>query len=132
MTVTKPQIKIIQTIISSLKIQDQKEELCAQVSGGRTTHVSELLSLEALQLINHLNTLSKEAYSPSDRMRKKIFSFCYDMKMTKGGKADKAAIYKLVAKKGYLNKPLNAYTEKELPTLVTQIERIRDHYLSKK
>jgi hypothetical protein len=54
--------------------------------------------------------------------RKIIALLCKIGYLTADGKADMPRIYQWVKSHGYLHKPLNAYTAKELPRLVTQAE----------
>lgn len=63
--------------------------------------------------------------TPENTMRRKIIALFKEIGYTvAGGKADMKAINTWSIKKGYLHKPLNEYTLKELPTLVSQAEMV--------
>lgn len=60
----------------------------------------------------------------ANTMRRKIIAILAARGAVKDGRPDMAHIYAWVEKYGYLHKPLNHYTQAELPRLVTQAERI--------
>lgn len=136
-SITKDLIIQIQATISNLNIRDQKEDLVYAATKGRTTSVSEMYMHEAIDLKNHLKKfVNAKPSEKEDKMRRKVISLCHQMNMKLAdGKIDMAQVDKLIAARGYLSKlgktSLNQYTSKELPKLITQIERIRDFYLTK-
>lgn len=143
MSITKGQIKAVYTAIKSMNLD--KEDVVWQYTLGRTGSVSAMTFDEAHSLLSDLNG-SRQAVERSrgigktsekaNMMRRKILSCCYTMNYPKvNGKLDLNAVNKTIERKGYLNKQgkirLNDYTVSELPKLVTQFERFRDHYLNK-
>lgn len=60
----------------------------------------------------------------ANTMRRKVIAILAARGATKNGKPDMEHVYAWVQKYGYLHKPLNHYTQAELPRLVTQAERI--------
>lgn len=60
----------------------------------------------------------------ANTMRRKVIAILAARGAIKNGKPDMEHVYAWVNKYGYLHKPLNHYTQAELPRLVTQAERI--------
>lgn len=61
----------------------------------------------------------------ANRQRRKIIAILAARGMAKDGKPDMAHIYAWVLKYGYLHKPMNNYTQAELPRLVSQAEGVQ-------
>lgn len=110
-----------------------KEELIREFTNNRKSRLTELSEMEYLYFINWLKQsylipleavkgMSEEEIS-ADNMRKKIISRFRTMGYNENGEADMERIYAWVIKYGYLKKQLNNYTTKELPLLVSQVER---------
>lgn len=78
---------------------------------------------------------SKASFMEGNNMRRKIFSLCHELGWTKSDKGkqvvDQKRLNAFLEKRGYLHKPLNFYTPKELPTLVTQFENMLTKQLVK-
>lgn len=135
--ITKDLIIQIQATISNLNLRDRKEEFVYDVSKGRTTSVAMLSMAEAISLKDHLKQFVEvKPDEKLNRMRRKLISLCHQMNMKKAdGKIDMEQVDRLIGAKGYLvskgKTRLNEYNAKELPKLITQIERIRDFYIKK-
>lgn len=112
-------------LLASLGIdEEQKEEMVLAFTEGRTKHSSELSETELRTLIDKL---AEDEDNRANKMRRKIFSMAYELnwgnnKTREGIDKTKAAINHWCETKGYLKKPLNKHTLKELPRLVTQFE----------
>jgi len=136
---TAGQNRRLHQLLNILELTNYKKELVHSFSGGRTESSKGLNANEARELIAHLERSEKELAElskkedqlakPGEKMRKKIFSLCWQMKFCKeeNTKEQNNAIVKgLVEKLGVLKpKPLNQYSEQELPRLVTQFEQMR-------
>lgn len=112
--------------------KDQIEEMVYTISKERTKSSRQLNAYEFQSLTNHLEAIGKgmapapekKPEDKADKMRKKCLSICYDLGWTKAGKLDYPKIHEWIEKFGYLHKKFNAYTEAELPKLVTQFETL--------
>lgn len=106
-----------------------RHELVRNFTQGRTSSIKDLSPAEMHNLMLSLSAQSAEALK-ADTMRKKIIALLkYCGYTLPDGKADMKRIYQWVLKYGHLHKPLNQYTISELPTLVTQAERVRDSFI---
>lgn len=130
-SIDKNQIIAIRTLIQKLNLD--KEDVILHASNGRTQSTSELNYTEAEALIRFLRSGQSNEKDRANQMRRKVISCCYEMRLvTEKGKIDMAKVNAMVRKFGYLKpKDLNSYTLSELPTLVTQFTKLRDHYLLK-
>ncbi len=130
-------------LLNKHKLTEERGNICLQITGGRTSSTKNLSEQEALQIINNLQDKEqkqqeRQKRDPCDQMRKKIIAILAgtEIKMQSGeyyflnehSKPDMPSIYKFIALKGYLKKPLNSYNQYELPKLVTQIEQIAESY----
>ncbi|MCK6649816.1 MAG: hypothetical protein L6Q66_09180 [Bacteroidia bacterium] len=131
---TAKQNGTLHALITKLGIDEEtKADLVAQVSEGRERSSRNLTYNECDKLIKHLQSLVSENHDKSNRMRRKILSICHEMKWTlPGSKLDWNKINNWLLKYGYLHKPLNDYTAKELPSLVSQFEGLLNHYYAKR
>lgn len=138
--VTTQQIRYLYFLLDQLGIRHMKSDLVTQASEGRTESARELKNLEMIDLLNHLGNKLKEAkqdnrphnqsFQHLGRMRKRILSICYSIGWTRYDpdkrrhQVDHDRLQAWLIKYGYLHKSLNDYTYLELPTLVTQMERL--------
>lgn len=138
-SISKDQIRAVHVTIKSKQLD--KEDVIWQCTAGRTTSVSQMTFMEAKELLQALNDTDKpkadKKNSAANKMRRKILSYCHTMRYPKhGGKLDMSKVDEAIARLGYLKSKgktrLNDYTVEELPTLVTQWQRMADHYLTKK
>ncbi len=134
---TPQQNKLLHSLLKELGIdKDIKEDLVLQFSNGKTDRSSHMTKEECQALIDHLqyriNTKRAIKHERKDKMRKKIIALFVKMGYTTpDGKIDMKRIYDWVNKYGYLKKPLNHYSEKELPHLVTQAEKVYHSFIQK-
>lgn len=129
-----------------------KEELVHNFSGGRATSSNLLTVDQCNMLISYLKGLCearKETAVPSrasgtgaglspsglrpppqgedkaNRMRRKCISICHEMGWKlENGKIDMRRVDEFCEKRGHGHKKLNFYSEKELPMLITQFEKL--------
>lgn len=123
----------LHSLIGELNIDtEQKEELVYQYTNGRTTSSSKMLIDECQSLINHLNAIKKGMTPRPDKwkenienvMRRKILAICHELQWTKGGKVDLPRLDDWLIKSGMYHKKLNDLTAKELPSQITQLEKV--------
>ena len=127
--INKPQLIALNTLVSKLNIDKESKAMMVEgFSGGRCTSSKDLYSSEANAIIKHLKSLDPEE-PKADKMRKKIIMLAHEMGWKKEGKADIERINGWCLKFGYLKKPLDRHTYKELPKLVTQFEGVYSHFL---
>lgn len=122
--ITGKQLKILHYLLNNNKLMDYKRDLVMEFSKGRCESSKKLTEQEAQNLIDHLNELD-----PSDKMRKKIISICYQIGMIYGDSAadkkmNQAKVYAFIKKIGYLKKDFNSYSRSELTKLIYQVEQI--------
>lgn len=128
---TKGQRMAIGIIITRLQLDKETKELMVlNYSNGRTNTTKELTYAEADLMIRNLNREISYEGSPGDKMRNKILSLGHEMYwQKKGRKIDMDRINGWCVKYGYLHKPLDDYTDNELPELVTQFEKVYKDFL---
>lgn len=137
---SKGQLICVKTLVTKLGVKDS-DVMAIGFSGGRTGHVSELWSSEAIEMIKHLKSMDPDEVA-ADKMRKKMIGLCYEYNglsrdASKGEKL--AAIKRMeewVRKYGHgcangRHKAFNAYTVKELPMLVAQFQKVYKEFLKK-
>ncbi len=116
----------LEKIIRDRGLDLNRKDLLGQYTEGM---IISLRKLNTAQYNSFCDWLEK-AYdintdsSPENKMRRKIIMLFRKMNYTKGDKVDMDAVHGWVLKYGYKKKPLNDYTMKELPKLVTQAERV--------
>jgi len=111
--------------------QEYKETLVAAYSSKQSASVKDLSDAELQSLVDFLSVGSTKTPilrdESSDRMRKKVIAICAStFGMVKNGKSDMERINAFIIEKGYLKKSLNDYEQSELPTLISQMEKIQD------
>jgi hypothetical protein len=122
------QNKAIHALLHKLHLMQNKASIVLGISGGRTDSCSRLTAREASDLIRWLKGQDPDEIM-ADKMRKKIFYYAHQMGITKtasGGHrvVDMALVDRWMIKYSYLHKTLNQYTLSELPTLVSQFEKV--------
>jgi len=137
---TLQQNKQLHALISKLGIdKDTKAEMVHQYTRGRTCSSAGMTINECDILINFFSK-QVEGYTPgghtldsnANKMRRKILSICHDMLWENpDGSVDWKALEAWLLKYGYLHKYLNDYSEAELPTLVTQFERLKTSFYAR-
>lgn len=155
-TITPALITRLQTLRREQKLSDDAyRAMIAGVSSGRTTSTKGLTQAEALAAINslvgirHVQRIDEQekGLTEADKMRRKILSRFHRMKWYLPGPAPIAATgtgnlvlgkldYKRISEwmltYSYLHKPLNNYTEDELPELVSQVDKVYQSILKSK
>lgn len=125
------QIKRIHFLLRASGLQAQKQSLVVGFSKGRCESTKNLSFEEARQLINYLQAEANS--SPvgggrevaANRMRRKILSYCHNMKWENAdGSVNMEALDKWCLHYSYLRKKLQEYTYKELPKLVSQVQKV--------
>gem|GEM_PF-717623 len=148
-SITTQQIIALQSIINSNpNLKEGKEYLIQDASDGRTTSVKELSFEEAKALITALNMITSprtvNVDDPCHRMRGKILSHAHELgwhkkdgkgmivrdRATQKPKIDFDRVNDWCIKFGYLHKKLDRYTYEELPTLVSQFQKVYKNYLN--
>lgn len=122
----------LEKTIKARGIDTDRKELLDVYTEGK---INSLRKLTTGQYDSFCNWIEK-AYeintekSPENKMRRKIIMLFRKMNYTKGDAVDMERVKLWVLKYGYLKKPLNEYTMKELPKLVTQAERVYQSFVS--
>jgi len=122
------QMKLLHSLLNSTKMMSQKETLVISFTAGRSKSSKDLSYQEARALITHLKSLDS-----AHKMRCKIIKLAHEIDWHHAGTTtiDMPKLNEWCRKYGYLKKELNAYTEAELPKLVSQFENgPYKHYLS--
>jgi hypothetical protein len=134
---TLHQNKVLHSLISELKLTDDKADLVYEATKGRTTSSALLSEGECKHLIEWLNTKKTQARinqdDVSNTMRRKILSICHEMQWhdAETNEIDWGGLNNWLLKYGYLHKLLHEYTAQELPKLITQFEELLRHYYQK-
>ncbi len=139
-TISKKQIGLVKTLINKLGLESP--DLAYNYSDGRTEHISQLFGSEATELIKQLlNGAGKKVDNPAERMKRKIISMAHEMRwelpfsrpssgtLPKSNVIDMSRVDGWCIKYGHGHKPLDQYTEAELPQLVTQFKRAYQDFL---
>ncbi|MBS1641565.1 MAG: hypothetical protein JSR11_03720 [Bacteroidetes bacterium] len=139
MKINSKQKSAVYALLNKTGLIAQKEIIVSGFSNGRTTHISNLASVEISELIKYLKTQDPDE-KKAEQMRRKIIAIARSMgwqqQVVDGAgklilKADMKRIDNWCLNFGYLHKKLNQYLYNELPKLVSQIEMIQKNYLKK-
>jgi len=140
--ITKQQIITIHTLLRNKGLSEEKPRIVSEASGMRTIRCSKLYYDEAQNLINMLNGKKPTDHRPrttdkGDKMRKHIIAMAHEIGFIRKEKVviiqqpgeiieknNYDDLHKWIEKFGYLHKPMDKYTYKELPTLVTQFKQV--------
>lgn len=118
----------------NLNTKENKQQFAWQYSDGKTESTSALTLMQYKQLIADLQKQVNTS-DAANTMRRKVISRAHEMSWTvrvdAKNKADMKRINDWCVKFSYLHKPLNEYTENELPKLVTQFDNVYYDYLKK-
>lgn len=110
---------------SGLMPYAEHHELVSDATRGRTSSLRELSPQELRALEQRIRELIDPAEASMQKQRRKIIAILASRGCTTPqGAPDMAHIHAWVERYGYLHKPMNDYTNKELPRLVTQAEAI--------
>lgn len=121
------------TLLGKFGLRDEKESIVNAFTGGRTTSTKVMSDKEAVALIAHLQSLDTDVAS-AEKMRNKILYYGHEMNWRLPGteRIDMQRVNNWCIKFGYLKKPLDAHTQKELPQLLSQFEQVYKSYLKNK
>ena len=140
------QNKVFHSLVNELKLDSEtKEELVWNFTLCRTKSSKEMHWLEMEQLITALRQRVAEPQTtpvtkptesdPANKMRRKILSMCHEVGVTYYSQAAKRNVIDFKRLNAWILKyghakhaTLNDYTLEELPTLVTQFEKVYKHY----
>lgn len=126
----------LSTMCSTARLdrEETKRDMIREISQGQFEHTADISNDQLDQLIAHVNSMVNfKPACAADRMRKKIIHYCHMMRWyNANGKLDWDRINGFCVKSGHAHKNLNEYTEKELPTLVSQWEEVYKSFLRKK
>lgn len=110
---------------SGLMPYAEHHELVSDATRGRTSSLRDLSPQELRALEQRILELVDPAEASMQKQRRKIIAILASRGCTTPqGAPDMAHIHAWVERYGYLHKPMNDYTNKELPRLVTQAEAI--------
>lgn len=120
---TPKQIKYVMFLLAQHGLSDTREEIAWEVSGGRTSKISELDYTETNILIKRL-----QGGSARERMVGKMLSMCHEMGWeVEGGKVDMTRLNAWCKKYSPEHKELDKIKDSDLPAVVTVFEKV---YLS--
>lgn len=125
-----PKFKKMMALLTKNGLQGYRHRWCYEYSNGRTESSKELQLTEVENIITALEDPFK-INDKADTMRKKCLALAHQMRWElAGGKIDINRVDEFCTKRGYLKKPFNDYTQKELPLLITQFEKANQHFLN--
>lgn len=125
---TTAQIKYVRGLLAKVGLSDQKDDLVRGFTNGRTTHLTEMNHAETNALIKAL--VGGETVSPRDMMIRKILSIAHTMKwQLADGKVDMNRINAWCVKYSKEHKGLDQISNDQLPSVVTQFEKVYSSFL---
>ena len=128
MSVTPSQIRRLHMLLNHTGLMWQKQALILSFTHDRSEHSRDMTPSEISDMISHLEGQSKDndavyRNKQMDKMRKKLLSYCYEMRWADPGDWP-AAIKKIdefcSGKHGIYKKALQKHTYEELVNVVTQ------------
>lgn len=127
---TARQKSAIFTLLGRHGLMDEKENIIATFTDGRTTSTKEMTDREAREMIQYLMKHNPRA-GAEDKMRKKVLSMAHEMGWRVVGteKISMARVNQWCITYGYLHKPLDQYSYDELPKLISQFESVYAKFL---
>lgn len=122
--------KRMMALFTKHNLQGRRHAWVWEFSKGRTESSKELHDAEVDAIINAIEKHFKTQDS-ADLMRKKVIALAHQMRWElPGGKIDMKRVNNFCETYGYLKKPLNKYSVKELPLLVSQFEKAHEHFIN--
>lgn len=127
---TKSQNTQLFALLNTLKITHLRNDLAMQYSNGRTSSTKKLYESECEELIGKLSKMVEEQGRQQTprailKMRRRFFAVCHELGWElSNGKLDYARINRWLLRYGVHKKSINAYTAKELPELISQIDAL--------
>lgn len=131
--VEKKYIRSIRAAIADGGMEEHKESLVHQYTNGRTVHISEMTTQEALQLIAKLN---EGKIKPEDK-RKKMIRLCYSIAyqcelVDDRGELDKKRFSALVERLSPWNKGLQEHDYEEMKILCSIMRKFHHEHTKEK
>lgn len=132
----KRYIRSIRAAIADKGLNEQKESLVHQYTNKRTTHISEMTTHEALQLLAKLNEGQVKTEDTRKKMIRLCYSIGYQLKLTDdAGELDKARFDGLIKRLSPQHKSIQEHNYDEMVTLCSimrkylreQPENVSDH-----
>jgi hypothetical protein len=137
--ITPSQMRHLNALLTQLGMQEEKPALVREFTSGRATSSKELTMAEAKSLIQFLEKTAGpvqvatvvDRSERANQMRRRILSTCHQLRWELDGstQVDMERVNEFCKTRGYLKKPLNAYTYQELPKLVSQFDALYMKYL---
>lgn len=122
---TPKQIKYVMYLLGQHGLTDNREEIAWEVSGGRTSKLSELTYQETNALIKRL-----QGGGARDRMIGKMLSMAHEMGWeVEGGKVDMDRLNAWCVKYSPQHLPLDKIKDADLPGVVTVFEKVHLSFL---
>ncbi|HNP24639.1 MAG TPA: hypothetical protein PKM63_21800 [Panacibacter sp.] len=133
MMINIQQNRILHSLLHKAGMMANKPDLVNGFTDGRTEHSSEMLATEAQEMINYLSaTVTNDEYKAANHMRRKILAICHKLRWEHDtGAINMESVNKFCISRSYLKKPLNDYSNKELPKLVSQFQQVYNSLLKK-
>lgn len=125
--------KQLHFLLSATALTPQKASLVLSFSDGRCESSKELTDVEANNLIGYLKNQKNLKADADNKMRRKIISMAHEMHWHLSGTQtiDMERLNHWCEKYSYLKKPLMGYSSDQLPTLVSQFQKVYKDYLVK-
>ena len=117
-------------LLNSTGAATQKANLVLGFTKGRSESTADLTDAEAKEMIAYLQR-QQTPDDPANKMRRKFLAFAHEMRWHNPGtkNLNMQHVNDWCIKYSYLHKPLNDYTIKELPALISQMEQVYKHFL---
>lgn len=112
---------------AGIKDTDDRHALIHTYTGGRTSSTKNLTDKEGLSIIEDISKMFPT--NAPDRMRKKVIALFRSMGVETQGKADMVKIDDWCVQYGHKHRPLNDYRVKELPKLISQVQKVYEDWL---
>ena len=130
MITTNPKFRHMMALLTKNGLQGYRHRWVYEYSKGRTESARELALIEVENIINALEIHFKKM-DKADVMRKKCIAYAHQMRWELAGNTiDMKRVNEFSKTYGYLKKPFNDYNQKELPLLIAQFEKAKEHFIN--
>lgn len=135
---TLTQNKTLHTLLGQTGLTAEKTALVREFTSSRTERSSEMSVDEAARLIKHLEecqgqvpaTIRQADAASANQQRRRILAVAHQLRWErKDGSVDLKRVDAFCVERGYLKKPLNDYTQDELPKLINQFDVVLRKFL---